>query len=49
MHRQGPPRFALVVQQDGTASMTMNLLDVDADQAFRVFDTLKVAGLIKGG
>ena len=48
-HRQGPPRFALVVQQDGTASMTMNLLDVDAGTALRAFDAMKAIGLVREG
>jgi hypothetical protein len=44
----GPPKFALVVQQDGTASMTMNLIDVDTDEAMRAFEAMKAIGLVKG-
>jgi hypothetical protein len=37
-----------VVQQDGTASMTMNLIDVDTDEAMRAFEAMKAIGLVKG-
>lgn len=47
--KPGPPRFAMVIQQDGTASVTVNLVDASEDKALRVLAALQVAGVVRGG
>jgi hypothetical protein len=45
--RVGPPLFAMSVAQDGTANLTLNMVDVKLDEAIRCFQTLTLANLIK--
>lgn len=42
-----PPRFAMQIHADGRASVTINLVDVPAAEALRLFTVLNSAGLIE--
>lgn len=45
----GPPRFSLVIEQDGTARFSVNLTGVSADEAMRYFVVLSQANLLQPG
>jgi hypothetical protein len=42
-----PPRLALTIDQDGRAHVTVNLVDVPAEEAIRLVQLLSSAGLIE--
>lgn len=44
-----PPRFALVVGQDGRANLTLNILDVAGADALKALQVLLAAGLVAPG
>lgn len=41
-----PPLFAMTIDQDGFANLTLNLIDVKSEEAMRCFQTLSLANLI---
>lgn len=46
---KAPPRFALTIDQDGRSSVSLNLVDVSADDALRCLSALAAADLLKPG
>jgi hypothetical protein len=45
--RVQPPLFAMSIDQDGRSNVTLNLVDVSAEEALRAMATLAAANLIK--
>jgi len=42
-----PPRLAMTIDQDGRAHVTVNLVDVPAEEAIRLIQLLSSAGLVE--
>lgn len=43
----GPPLFAMSIAQDGTANLTLNLMNTTGEEALRCLNVLSAASLIK--
>jgi hypothetical protein len=46
--KAGPPQFSLIVDQQGAATLRLNLVDIPMTKAMQVMQALAAAGLISG-